>query len=64
MMQNLKKLLIDHMITEKQKVAQDILEIIKTYAYSKDPEYIEFRVNNGSKGVIDAIIQYIIDTYL
>lgn len=49
---------------EKQKVAYDILNIIKTYAYSKRPEYVQFRVNNGSKGVIDAIIQYIIDIYL
>lgn len=50
-------------MTEKQKVAYDILNIIKTYAYSKRPEYVQFRVNNGSKGVINAIIQYIIDTY-
>ena len=50
-------------MTEKQKVAYDILNIIKTYAYSKHPKYVQFRVNNGSKGVIDAIIQYIIDTY-
>ena len=49
---------------EKQKVAYDILNIIKTYAYSKRPEYVQFRINNGSKGVINAIIQYIIDTYL
>ncbi len=51
-------------LNEKQKVAYDILNIIKTYAYSKRPEYVQFRVNNGSKGVIDAIIQYIMDTYL
>lgn len=49
---------------EKQKVAYDILNIIKTYAYSKHPKYVQFRVNNGNKGVIEAIIQYIIDTYL
>lgn len=48
---------------EKQKVAYDILNIIKTYAYSKRPEYVQFRVNNGSRGVINAIIQYITDTY-
>lgn len=51
-------------MTEKQKVAYDILTIIRRYAYSTDPEYIKFRIDYGSKGIIDAIIQYIIDTYL
>ena len=50
-------------MTEKQKVAYDILNIIRNYAYSTDSEYIQFRISNGSKGVINAIIQYIIDTY-
>ena len=50
-------------MTEKQKVAYDILTIIRRYAYSTDPEYIKFRVDYGSKGIIDAIIQYIRDTY-
>ncbi len=48
----------------KQKTAYDILNVIKKYAYSTQEEYIQFRVNNGSKGVIDTIIKYIIDTYL
>ena len=45
-------------------VAQDILHILKTYAYSTEDKYVQFRVKNGSKGVIDAVIKYIIDTYL
>lgn len=48
----------------KKEVAYDILNIIQTYAYSIEPKYIEFRVNYGSKGIIDAISKYIIDTYL
>ena len=51
-------------MTDKQKAAYDILNVIKRYAYSTKDEYVQFRVNNGSKGVIDAIIKYIIDTYL
>ena len=51
-------------MTDQQQVAYDILNIIKTYAYSKEDKYIQFRVNNGSKGVIDAIIKYIKDVYL
>lgn len=48
----------------KKEVAYDILNIIQIYAYSIEPKYVEFRVNYGSKGIIDAISKYIIDTYL
>jgi hypothetical protein len=48
----------------EKKTAYDILNVIKAYAYSKENEFIQFRVNNGSKGVIDAIIKYIENTYL
>lgn len=50
--------------TREQKIASDILNFIKTYAYSKESKYVNFRVDNGSKGVINAIIQYIEDCYL
>ena len=48
----------------EKKTAYDILNVVKTYAYSKENEFVQFRVNNGSKGVIDAIIKYIEATYL
>ena len=50
--------------TNNQDIVNDILNIVKTYAYSTDSKYIQFRANNGSKGVIDAIIQDITDKYL
>ena len=50
-------------MTDKQIAAYDILTIIKKYAYSTEEKYVQYRVNNGSKGVIDAIIMYIVDTY-
>ncbi len=48
----------------EKKTAYDILNVVKTYAYSKENEFVQFRVNNGRKGIIDAIIKYIEDTYL
>lgn len=51
-------------MNDKQQVAYDILQVIKKYAYSTKNEYVQFRINNGSKGVINAIIKYIENTYL
>ena len=48
----------------EKKTAYDILNVVKTYAYSKENEFVQFRVNNGSRGVINAIITYIEATYL
>lgn len=49
---------------DKKQMAYDILNVINTYAYSTKPEYVKFRVDNGSRGVINAIIEYIIKTYI
>ena len=48
----------------EKKTAYDILNVVKTYAYSKKHEFVQFRVNNGRNGIINAIIKYIEDTYL
>ena len=49
---------------KKRQVAQDILNVLKTYAYSTEDKYVQFRIDNGSNGVINTVIKYIIDTYL
>ena len=41
----------------QRQAARDILSVIEEVCFSK--AYIEFRANNGSKGQIDFIIDYI-----
>jgi hypothetical protein len=50
----------DKEIYQKQ-VARDILSIIEEVCFSK--EFIQFRVNNGSRGQIMYIIDYIKNNY-
>jgi hypothetical protein len=47
-----------------QEVAKDIISVITRYYYSKDQAYVCFRYHHGCRGVINAVIDYIQDTYL
>ena len=46
----------------KQIMATEIIKMIKDVAYSKD--YVKYRVNWGSRGVIELILKNIEETYL
>jgi hypothetical protein len=50
----------DHIVVEK-RVAREILNIIERVCFSE--EYKEFRINRGSNGQRDLIIQMIRDEY-
>ncbi len=46
----------------KQIMATEIIKMIKEVAYSED--YIKYRINWGSRGVIELILKNIEETYL
>ena len=48
----------------KKAAAREILNYIEHICFSKDDEIIKFRVNRGSNGVRDSIIEFIRSKYL
>lgn len=51
-------------IKDKQQVAADIYNYLHKTYYGTSQEEINFRVNYGSKGAVDKVLNYIYNKYL
>ena len=54
----------DMIMSNEKRVAQDIYTYLYRAAFGNTKEEVDFRIGQGSKGVVNKVLDYIYNTYL